>query len=261
MLELTSAVWGNLTGPYGSGENVPALLQQLKQAYDKETVDALFENYFFHQNTIYTVTYAAVPYLMQIACSTNYPEVQHHLFIICGIIEASRGDSGFPTDLKILDEHIGADIYNSYIEAIRKMALLGKNVRTYATTLDDNVEKRYVLAADAAYRGAYRLSDMLMMFVTGEEYIAICPHCKEDVYLWEGATQAFVQDPVLDKEQEAHKVVPASKFSDMEQMVLAEQAAVIGEHELVHDLPYLAGEVNCPSCSVNIQIWSALLEQ
>lgn len=261
MLELTSAVWGNLTGPYGSGENVAALLQRLKQAYDKVTVDALFENYLFHQNTIYTVTYAAVPYLMQIACSTNYPEVQHHLFIICGIIEASHADSGFPTDLKILDEHIGADIYNSYIEAIRKMALLGIDVLTYATTLDDNVEKRYVLAADATYRGAYRLTDILMMFVSGEEYIAICPYCKEDVYLWEGATQAFVQDPVFDKEQEAHKVVPALKFSDMEQMVLAEQAAVIGEHELVHDLPYLAGEVNCPSCSVNIQIWSALLEQ
>ncbi|MFF2176198.1 hypothetical protein ACFVT8_07045 [Lysinibacillus sp. NPDC058147] len=261
MLELTSAVWANLTGPYGSGENVPALLQRLKQAYDKETVDALFENYLFHQNTIYTVTYAAVPYLMQIAWSTNFPEVQHHLFIICGIIEASRGDSGIPTDLKMLDEHIGADIYNCYIKAIRKMALLGKDVRTYATTLDDNVEKRYILAADATYRGAYRLANMLMMFVTGEEYIAICPHCKEDVYLWEGATKAFVQDPVFDKEQEAHKVVPASKFSDMEQMVLAEQAAVIGEHELVHDLPYLAGEVNCPSCSVNIQIWSALLEQ
>ncbi|MGE7694465.1 hypothetical protein ACQKNC_10130 [Lysinibacillus sp. NPDC094177] len=261
MLELTSAVWGNLTGPYGSGDYVPALLHRLKQAYDQKTVDALFEDYLFHQNTIYTVTYATVPYLMQIACSTNYPEVRHHLFIICGIIEANRGDSGFPTALKILDEHIGADIYNSYIEAIREMALLGKDVRAYATTLDDNVEKRYVLAADATYRGAYKLADMLMTFVTGDEYIAICPHCKEVVYLWEGATQAFVQDPVFDKEQKAHKVIPASKFSDIEQIVLAEQAAMIGEHELVHDLPYLAGEVNCPSCSVNIQIWSALLEQ
>ncbi|MFB7155670.1 hypothetical protein [Lysinibacillus sp. NPDC056232] len=57
---------------------MPALLQRLKQAYNQETVDALFEDYLFHQNTIYTVTYAAVPYLMQIACSTNYPEVQHH---------------------------------------------------------------------------------------------------------------------------------------------------------------------------------------
>lgn len=69
---------------------------------------------------------------MQIACSTNYPKVQHHLFIICGIIEASRGDSGFPTALKILDEHIGADIYSSYIKAICEMALLGKDVRTYS---------------------------------------------------------------------------------------------------------------------------------
>ncbi|WP_068984246.1 MULTISPECIES: hypothetical protein [Lysinibacillus] len=47
MLELTSAVWGNLTEPKGSGENVPALLQELKQAYDQETVDALFEDYLF----------------------------------------------------------------------------------------------------------------------------------------------------------------------------------------------------------------------
>ncbi|WP_042479072.1 hypothetical protein [Bacillus ndiopicus] len=271
MLEWTSDVWGKLMGPYGSGEGVPALLQQLMQEYNQEIADELFQEYLFHQNTIYTVTYAAVPYLAHIACATKDLKVRSELFTTCGIIEASRDRNDtapFPTTWTQLAEDVGestcADIYSGYIKAIREMALLGHKVLAYAThAVEDNVEKRYILSANVAYQGLYEVANMLMTFTMGDEYVFACPRCTQDVYLWpneEGTCiHAFAQDPVFNEEQEAHIVIPSTKFSNVEQKMLMEQAETVGEHNLVRDLPYLTSEINCLSCGVPIQIWPALL--
>lgn len=268
LLAWNSDVWGKLMGPYGTGENVPALLQQLIQNYDQEIADELFEEYLFHQNTIYTITYAVVPYLVQIACSIKDPEVRHNLFITCGVIEASRNDNDvepFPADWTALAEQVGAsiceEIYSEYIKAIHEIALLWEEVFAYAYTLEDS-EKRYVLVADAAYRGAHQVANILMTFV--DEYIVVCPMCKQEAYLWpndrHGCIEAFAQDPVFEEEQEAHPVIPIDEFLDVEQAMLSERVAMIDEKELTRDLPYLAGEVDCPSCGTKIEIWRALLE-
>ncbi|WP_107838122.1 hypothetical protein [Metasolibacillus meyeri] len=268
MLTWTSDIWGKLMGPYGSGENVPVLLQQLTQKYDQEIADELFEEYLFHQNTIYTVTYAAVPYLVQIACSTQNPEVRHNLFITCGVIEASRNDhktEPFPSGWTALAEQVGAsiceEIYSEYIKAISEIALLWEEVFAYAHTLDDS-EKHYVLVADAAYRGSHQVANMLMTFV--DEYIVACPLCKQESYLWPNdkhrCIEAFAQDPIFEEGQKAYPVIPIAKFLDVEQVILSERVIMIDEKRLARDLPYLAGEVNCPSCGMDIQIWRALLE-
>ncbi len=271
MLEWTSDAWGKLMGPHGTGEKVPALLQQLMGEYDQEIADELFQEYLFHQNTIYTVTYAAVPYLTQMARSTTDPEVRRDLFVTCGVIEASRDRNEaapFPAAWAGLAEQVGAsvcsDIYDSYIEAIREMAYLGEDVRAHAADAPvDESEKRYILLADAAYRGAHPVANMLMTFSSGDEYVAVCPACEQDVYLWPngegGRIQAFAEDPVFEEEQEAYEVVPTAKFADADQKTLAKHAAAIGEHGLARDLPYLAGEANCPSCGKHMQIWPALL--
>ena len=91
MLKWNSDVWGKLTGPYSSADNVPVLLQQLMQEYSQEIFDELFQEYLFHQNTIYTATYAAMPFLAQLACSISDAEVRKELFINCGIIPSILG--------------------------------------------------------------------------------------------------------------------------------------------------------------------------
>jgi len=271
LLEWTSDTWGKLMGPYGSGENVPMLLQQLMQEYNQETADELFQEYLFHQNTIYTVTYAAVPYLAKMARMTKDPEVQRHLFITCGIIEASRDKNDsmpYPTAWAELAEDVGAsiceDIYSGYIEAIRDIASLSEEVVTHTALAPiDDVEKRYILIADSAFRGSNKVANMLLTFTAGDEYIAVCQECNQEVYLWpneeDGHIQAFAQDPVFEEEQQAQIVIPASQYLDADQAMLADQVMAIGEHGLARHLPYLAGETNCPSCGVNIPIWQALL--
>ncbi|MGI2294206.1 hypothetical protein [Paenibacillus sp. GXUN7292] len=272
MLNWNNDVWGKLTGPYGPADNVPVLLQQLAKEYSQEVFDELFQEYLFHQNTIYTATFAAMPFLAQLACSTTDEEVRKELYINCGIIEASRDErdeAPFPASWATLADDAGSalctDLYREYVDAIGKLRALTKEVFAYAAQQSiDEIEKRYMLIADAAYRGSYIPANMLMTFSNGDEYVAVCPACEEDVYIWpkedqEGILQAYEDDPVFNSDQEPQKINPAASFADEEVQALAERAASIGDRTLAEQLHYLAGDTLCPSCSENISVWPSLL--
>ncbi|MCP1308527.1 hypothetical protein [Paenibacillus tyrfis] len=272
MLKWNSDVWDKLAGPYGSAENVPVLLQRLMGQYSQEIFDELFQEHLFHQNTIYTVTYAAMPFLAEIACSISDAEVRKELFINCGIIEASRDErdeAPFPESWAELAEDAGSsvctELYREYIEAIGKLKALTKEVFAYtAHDSIDETEKRYILVADAAYRGSYNVANMLMTFINGDEYVAVCPACEEDVFVWPNEDnteilQAYEHDPVFHTGQESHVIVPATSLADEEIRTLAERAEAIGEQSLAGHLHYLAGETSCPSCREKISIWPSLL--
>ncbi|SEG65946.1 hypothetical protein [Paenibacillus sp. UNC499MF] len=278
MLKWDSDVWGKLRGPYSSAENVSVLLQQLMRQYSQEIFDEIFQEYLYHQNTIYTVTYAAMPFLAQIACSTSDAEVRKELFINCGIIEASRREGhgheeeSFPESWGELAEDVGSsvctELYREYLEAIGKLKALTEEVFTYTARHSiDETEKRYILIADAAYRGSYMLADMLMTFINGDEYVAVCPTCENDIFIWpyeDNSVEneillAYEQDPVFQIDQESHVIVPVTSFADEEIRTLAERAEAIGEQTLVRHLYYLAGETLCPSCREKISVWPSLL--
>ncbi|WP_042198089.1 hypothetical protein [Paenibacillus camerounensis] len=273
MLQLNSEVWVKLTGPYGSAENVPVLLEQLIRQYSQEVFDELFQEHLFHQNTIYTATYAAMPFLAQIACSTSDFEVRKELFINCGIIEASREErdkATLPESLAELAEDVGSSIcdelFREYIEAIEYLKVFTQEVFSYTADYStDETEKRYILAADAAYRGSHILANMLMTFINGDEYVAVCPACEEDLFIWPNGEspveilQVYRHDPVFHTGQEAYTIVPAESFADEEVQILAEQSEALGEQILVSHLPYLAGETLCPGCRGRISLWPSLL--
>ncbi|MCM3271731.1 hypothetical protein [Paenibacillus elgii] len=248
------------------------LLQQLMGEYSQEIFDELFQEHLFHQNTIYTATYAAMPFLAQIACSTSDAEVRKELFINCGIIEASRDgrdEAPFPECWAELAVDAGSsvctELYREYIEAIGKLKALTKEVFAYTAHHSiDETEKRYILVADAAYRGSYNVANMLMTFIHGDEYVAVCPACGEDVFLWPNEDnteilQAYEHDPVFHTGQESHVIVPATSLADEEIQTLAERAEAIGEQTLAEHLHYFAGETSCPSCREKISIWPSLL--
>lgn len=272
MLHWNSEVWGKLIGPYGSAGNVPALLQQLQAEYHQEVFDELFQEYLFHQNTIYTVTYAAMPFLAQLACTTTDAEVRQELFINCGIIEASRDahdEASFLASCAELAADIGNSacvaLYYDYEEAVNVFRKLAATVLAHAAQQSiDEAEKRYLLIADAAYRGSYVTANMLLTFSSADEYVAVCSACDEEMYLWPsednvGILQAYQEDPVFHTSQPPHLIVPVVSFVDEEVQALAEQATAIGEQTLAQQLHYLAGETNCPSCKEKVAIWPALL--
>lgn len=111
--------------------------------------------------------------------------MRKELFVNCGIIEASRDGHDkelFPEYWAELAEDVGSsvctELYREYVEAIGKLKALTEEVFNYTARHSiDDTEKRFILAADAAYRGSYMLADMLMTFSNGDEYVAVCPAC------------------------------------------------------------------------------------
>ncbi|MGQ8873698.1 hypothetical protein [Paenibacillus sp. TSA_86.1] len=272
MLSLDSNLWVKLSGPYGSAENAPRLLQQLQQQFSQEVFDELFQEYLFHQNTIYTATYAVMPFLSRLACMTSDAAVRKELFINCGVIEANREEqhqTPYPPSWVELADAVGSSfctqMYNDYVEAIDQLRSLTEQVLTDAAeATTDDMEKRYILIADAAFRESYIVANMLMTFTEGDEYVAECPDCKSEVYIWPDEhhnvpLHAYEQDPVFQPDQQAQAIIPAPSLTDEETQTLAERAARIGEQKLTAHLPYLAGKTTCPSCREHIAVWPALL--
>lgn len=181
MLKWDSDVWGKLTGPYSTADNVPVLLQQLKQEYSQEVFDELFQEHLFHQNTIYTASYAAMPYLAQLACTTSDAEVRKELYINCGIIEASRDGNEvtpFPSSWAELAKDAGSsvctELYCEYIEAMDKLRALSKEVFAYAAAQQEAIGEQ-TLARQLRY-------------LAGE---TTCPSCRENLSVWPALLSTF----------------------------------------------------------------------
>lgn len=273
MLQWDSEIWGMLRGLYGSAAGAPIILRQLMEEYSQERMDELFYNYLFHQSTIYTASYAAVPYLAQLACTTSDPEARKELYINCGVLEASREEreaSPYPASWAELEDTGGSSVcrklYREYMDALSRLKELTASVFAYtAEHTTDLSETRYLLAADAAYRGETPLANMLMTYITGDEYLPECPNCGEEIIVWPGNDPAsgvlvvYESDPVWNRNQEPHPIIPADRLETEELRILDERAKAAGEQTLVRQLPYLAGTTDCLSCGKTIGLWSGLL--
>lgn len=66
MLPLTDPLWEKLGGAFRD-QDVPGILAELAEAWDRERASSLLWNELYHQDTVYGATYAAVPHLLKMA--------------------------------------------------------------------------------------------------------------------------------------------------------------------------------------------------
>ncbi|CAI8867271.1 HEAT repeat domain-containing protein [Brevibacillus sp. IT-7CA2] len=272
MLDLASPIWGKLQGPYGFSDRVPALIQHIQHDYFSEEKEELYWELLYHQNTIYPCTYAAVPYIVEIALKTENPDILLDIFITCGIFEASSENvphmdvpSEFLRDqTPLLDQEIIREIYREYRRAILSLTELTESILHLARMGEHDADKRYILAADAAFRGDKDIANMLLTFSEGDEYVTVCPTCDQSIYLWPDEEKeilfAYEDDPVSHGTAEQFLII--AKRPDMTNdsglQGLYQRALAIGDEKLLTHLPYLAGELNCCSCDTPIQVWKGL---
>ncbi|MBE1446765.1 hypothetical protein [Paenibacillus sp. OAS669] len=271
MLLLSDPRWQELRGPFGSSHRVPMLLSRLKEQYDPEVRDELYWEQLFHQNTIYSCTYAAVPHLFMLAQTSGHLETQLDIYISCGMFEANNPNepdceipAEFARDRIALEPEAAKEIYRAYREALAVLAGLGESLVSYVRTKE--TEKRYFLAASAAYAGFRDAASMLTVFPDGEEYVLGCPACGEDVYLWPDAQQSgplllYKEDPVFAPKKEGLRIEvrPSETIEELNWKHLYLQAKRIEDEAFLAQLPWLAGESDCPHCGVPLRLWPALL--
>ncbi|MFC3771768.1 hypothetical protein [Paenibacillus sp. GCM10012303] len=273
MLPLSDPLWRELRGPYGSSEEVPLLLTRLQEQYDAEDKDKLYWEHLYHQNTLYSCTYAAVPYLAVLAHNTDNPETKLDIYIQCGIFEANNGNgpenevaAEYARDGIQVSPETAQDIYRSYRKAVAGLAALGPTLIDYVRSEQPESEKRYFLAAAAAYAGSKAAACMLLTFSGGDEYVFGCSECGEDVYLWPEEPECetlivYKDDPVNEPDQPGSRIErrEPETMEDGGFRVLYRQAELVGDATMLHHLPELAGDTDCPHCGVRQHIWPGLL--
>src|SRR6266567_361398 len=113
MLDLQSPRWRELSHAYGSAQDIPGLLSQLRTAAPKK--DYQSEPWFSlwsalcHQGDVYTASYAAVPHIIALGSKRPISERPDFL-LITAKIEAMRHVKTAP--------QMPADLKTSYAEAI-----------------------------------------------------------------------------------------------------------------------------------------------
>ncbi|TQK63784.1 hypothetical protein FB479_103654 [Brevibacillus sp. AG162] len=271
MLDLASPVWGKLQGPYGYSDSVPTLIQHIQHDYFSEEKEELYWELLYHQNTIYPCTYAAVPYLVEIALKTGSPDILLDIFITCGIFEANSEKelhmevpSEFLRDhTSLLDQETIREIYREYRRAILSLTEQTESILHLVRMEEHDTDKRYILAADAAFRGNKEIANMLLTFSEGDEYVTVCPTCDHSIYLWPDEEEilfAYEDDPVSHGTAKRFSIIAKRPdlSNDSGLQRLYQRALEIGDKKLLAHLPYLAGELNCCSCDSPIQVWPGL---
>jgi len=92
-IPLDDDIWSRLYGPYGI-ENVQSILKTLHISWDDSLAKDLFWEKLHHQDTLYPVTYASLPWLWEMTCSSSRRDGKALTFFshVCACAVANYGD-------------------------------------------------------------------------------------------------------------------------------------------------------------------------
>ncbi|MGD1926345.1 MAG: hypothetical protein ACFB03_19485 [Paracoccaceae bacterium] len=117
MLQLADPRWSTLTHAYGSASDIPGLLSDLasetepKEGYESEPWFSLWSR-LCHQGDVYDASYAALPHIVDIACSAKGP-IDFSFLQLPAAIEIARKNGNGPS--------VPPDLANSYSEAVARL--------------------------------------------------------------------------------------------------------------------------------------------
>jgi hypothetical protein len=267
-----TALWAKMDSPYGEADAVPALIEKLQQTQDPELLDEICWEHIYHQNSLYEVTFATVPYLIELceqAIDDNF-RVRAYLnlgVILCeldgedDLLKATYADSQ-------LDEAAIKSILDSYNAAFPRLKGIGA---TLLDAIKNETEdgKRYFLIGLAAANRNFKVGRVFAVFSSNEEYMCSCPACDNEFYLWpkEDKLVLYVDDPVSHKEQAGYDITPFPAAN-------IQPTATVSWETNIHWLTYyinalkieslrpiinhLFGTVTCPVCKEQIDVFEGV---
>lgn len=161
MLDLSSPVWQQLHGPFGPAEAVPGLLQQLQKEYSTEVKDQLYWEHLFHQDTIYSSTYAALPYLAELAGQSADPEVKLDIYVTCGIFVANQrtvNSGNLPAEFAHQNPPLAEELVRGFIQPTSLLLSIWASYQKKSSAMQKRL-KRMTRRSDTS---------SLRMLLTGE---------------------------------------------------------------------------------------------
>lgn len=236
--------WSQLTHAYGPADDIPALLDQLASDPTSERWTDLWSA-LCHQGSVYSASFAALPWLTRIAGSEDQGQAVSALTLAGAIMagadqpqEAAGVRARYADELAVL------------------LSLANKQLRT----ADDADEYVYLLEAVLSFEGVDGWSEDLAWGLTNEEYQIACPGCEVDLFIALGERGYFSTsgDYALSDDVPTEPLRPADP---------TDPAGLTGIGRRLHDtaladnqqgvakaLTYVFGDATCPDCAEDFSV-------
>lgn len=278
MLTLEAKAWQHLNGPYGIDDSLSENIAELQSNYTKELLDEIIWEKIYHQNTLYENTFATIPYLLELVANGTDPETQLDILNSVSVLISADGNpplrdtipAEFRHNSELSQEEIKA-IFNDYLLALQQLPALCQALLPEARALLPEDEKGYFLAAMAVAHGQRDFARLFIQYMGGEEYIAYCPDCEADSFVWPQGDELriYTEDPVFNKEQEGDAITPHPEpipVWDGSTIIAANQYAWGYDFLTQLDMPvlrahwpYLFGTARCPGCGAELDLFKSIL--
>ncbi|REC63680.1 hypothetical protein DRF65_02910 [Chryseobacterium pennae] len=215
MLPLTEiSEWEKLNSAFNNSEEIPELIQKLSETFDIDLMIEITTEYISHQMSLYEVTFAAFPYLIELIEKTEDHEFKIETFLYTLAIFSEYNGDG---EMDFIFLHSKCDpekiieIKNAFKHSFDKLKQIAVPLE-FDILKKDEYDKRHFLIALAVSNRISEVSSVLWRYSENEEYVCNCPSCGESLTLWNenNILVQYKEDPVFVKDQKKYPVVPAT---------------------------------------------------
>ncbi|MFV0469099.1 MAG: hypothetical protein ACK5MK_09265 [Dysgonomonas sp.] len=261
--------WKKLDSPFDNSEDIPSLIEKLKQTFDKEILNELTSEYMYHQGSLYGVTFATFPYLIEISESTINQDYRLETLISLSVILSEFGGK---TELKSIflnskcKKETIEDIIKSFENSSQKLHPIALSLMEFIETREE-YEKKYFLLALAVANEIYQVSTIFWRYAESDEFECCCPNCKDIMliskdskkdefflhkeYPFEkNATKFTIEPKIIDKSNFSERI-----SFDKNIQWLNYYIEKFNIKSLKTVIKYIFGNTNCPNCNTKFKIF------
>ncbi|MFH8620514.1 hypothetical protein ACH4A8_01195 [Streptomyces vietnamensis] len=234
--------WPQLSHAYGSAEDIPALLARIASEPRSELWNDLWSA-LCHQGSVYSASFAALPWLADMAENEDRGQVVNALNLAGAIMAGAE------------QPHGAGDVRTQHSAEI---ATLLASANRHLRTATDRDEYIYLLESMLGFEGVVGWSEDLAWGLGNEEFQVSCPGCETDLFIVLGERGFFCtsEDYALsDDDIETRPLRPTSP-PDLEGIGrrLHDIALTDGQHDVAHALTYVFGGATCPDCETDFSV-------
>ncbi|MER5618550.1 hypothetical protein [Streptomyces sp. NPDC002215] len=234
--------WPQLSHAYGSAEDIPALLARIASEPKPELWNDLWSA-LCHQGSVYSASFAALPWLADMAESEDRGQAVNALGL-AGAIMAGAEQS-----------HDAGDVRTQHSAEI---ATLLASVNRHLRTATDRTEYVDLLESMLGFEGVAGWSEDLAWGLGNEEYEISCPGCETNLLIALGERGFFCtsEDYALSDDTIETRPLRPTSPANLEGIGsrLHDIALTDGQHKVAHVLTYVFGNASCPDCQTDFSV-------
>ncbi len=184
MIELDNPNWKLLRHAYGSAEDIPEMLVNLRKN-DQTNDDDLFYGCLCHQYSLYSATFAAIPHLVEIMQQTHNKELKCDILVFCGMVYAYdfwenyqyKKNNIVLSELRAsLSTELMLSIQMDYFQVIPFIHAIALDLLKDQNLAEE--DKEYTILTIAAINQCGDFARVGLSFpFSSQEFICTCPHC------------------------------------------------------------------------------------